>query len=77
MLEEHGFEPRREGRRILLGNCPFTAVARDYPDVVCKANVAMLQGVLDGLDAKATNVRFHPGSPGCCVSLAGVPRQRS
>lgn len=77
VLDEYGFEPRREGKRIVLGNCPFAALARDYPDIVCQANVAMLRGALDGLDTDAAEVRFHPGSSDCCVSLTGVPRQRN
>ena len=77
VLEEHGFEPRQEGKRILLGNCPFAALARDYPDVVCRANEAMLQGMVDVLGTDTVDVRFHPGAPGCCVSLTGVPRQRA
>jgi predicted ArsR family transcriptional regulator len=79
VLDEHGFEPRREGARILLGNCPFAGLARDYPDVVCQANVAMVKGIVDALGAKAVEVRFDPVAPGvagCCVSLAGVPRPR-
>ncbi len=80
VLDDHGFEPRREGSRILLGNCPFAALARDYPELVCQANVAMVQGLVDALGSKAVEVRFSPVAPGvarCCVSLAGVPRPRS
>lgn len=77
VLEDRGFEPRREGGRILLGNCPFASIAGDYPDIVCQANEAMIQGLVDAVGSKAVDVRFEPGGPGCCVSLAGVPRART
>lgn len=77
VLEDRGFEPRREGRRILLRNCPFASIAGDYPEIVCQANEAMIQGLADAVGSEAVDVRFEPGGPGCCVSLAGVPRART
>src|SRR5207249_6506027 len=46
VLEEHGFEPYRQGLELRLRNCPFHALSRHAPDVVCKLNHAFVEGMV-------------------------------
>ncbi|GIH18544.1 helix-turn-helix transcriptional regulator [Rugosimonospora africana] len=51
VLAGQGYEPQRRDDSIVLRNCPFHALARDYPPLVCGMNLALLEGLLDGLSA--------------------------
>ena len=73
-LQENGFEPRAEGDACLvLGNCPFSPLAREYIDVVCRANLALMQGLASGLRIKGVEavLELKPGR--CCVAFQHVP----
>jgi predicted ArsR family transcriptional regulator len=75
VLEENGFEPRAEGNACLvLGNCPFSPLAREYMDLVCRANLALMQGLASGLRIKGVEavLELKPGT--CCVAFQPVPR---
>ncbi|CAL9598359.1 helix-turn-helix transcriptional regulator [Streptomyces sp. enrichment culture] len=69
LLEEYGFEPRREGDDILLANCPFHALAREHTSLVCGMNLRLLSGILDGADATGFEACLAPGPGHCCVRL--------
>nr|BFE62701.1 hypothetical protein GCM10020063_072270 [Dactylosporangium thailandense] len=56
-----GYEPYAEGDVWRLRNCPFDAVARTHPGVVCGANLALLRGAL------GSGARIDPRPDGCCV----------
>lgn len=60
-----GFDPElREGGRVLLHGCPYRAMARARPEVVCSVHQGMLDGLLEGTGATAV---LHPFlSPGLC-----------
>src|SRR5205085_11611 len=61
-----GFEPYRAADdTIRLRNCPFHAVARSHPGLVCGLNLALLEGLL-GDTAVA---RLDPTDTGCCVTI--------
>src|SRR5207248_1553689 len=45
-LEHLGFEPESTGRRMLLHNCPFHALAARHTTLVCGLNQAFLAGLL-------------------------------
>jgi predicted ArsR family transcriptional regulator len=69
LLERYGFEPRHEEGAIVLGNCPFHSLAREYTQTVCGMNLHLLRGVLHGLGECGYAARLSP-SPGlCCVRL--------
>jgi predicted ArsR family transcriptional regulator len=68
VLESHGFEPRGEGGRIVLGNCPFHRLAREHTDLVCGMNLEMLRVLTDASDAGLT-ARLDPQPGRCCVVL--------
>jgi predicted ArsR family transcriptional regulator len=69
VLEAHGFEPRLDGGRIVLANCPFHALAQEYSDLVCGMNLALLDGLLDGLGTTGLTARLDPAPPFCCVRM--------
>jgi predicted ArsR family transcriptional regulator len=68
-LEEHGFEPRPDGRDVVLANCPFHALAREHTELVCGMNLQLLDGVLEGVPASGLTARLRPAPGSCCVRL--------
>jgi predicted ArsR family transcriptional regulator len=74
-LDRYGYEPRREGRAVRLGNCPFHALAERHRDVVCSMNLSVLEGVVDGMEAADIEARPDPQPGECCVSLAAKARR--
>jgi predicted ArsR family transcriptional regulator len=68
-LASSGYEPRVEGDRIVLANCPFHALARNHTDLVCGMNLAMLGEMLEQSDGRLT-AALDPGEGRCCVTLA-------
>jgi predicted ArsR family transcriptional regulator len=75
-LDEHGFEPRVEpagraarGERVLLGNCPFHALAQTHTELVCHMNHSLLTGFADTLAPGQLHARLEPGQGRCCVVL--------
>ncbi|MPZ78897.1 MAG: helix-turn-helix domain-containing protein [Actinophytocola sp.] len=68
-LEAHGFEPRTDGDRILLGNCPFHALAQEHTQLVCGMNLSLLTGLLHGLGHTGLTAHLDPAPGRCCVLL--------
>ena len=74
-LRERGYEPVKDGDgAIRLRNCPFHELARQNRGVVCAMNLALVNGLLAGLetDAFSSSLEFEPGR--CCAVLR--PRER-
>ncbi|UXY32076.1 helix-turn-helix transcriptional regulator [Streptomyces sp. HUAS TT20] len=69
VLEENGFEPRRDGDAIVLGNCPFHTLAREHTQTVCGMNLHLLRGVLEGLAESGLQACLAPSPGHCCVRL--------
>jgi predicted ArsR family transcriptional regulator len=69
VLEEQGYEPRQDGEGITLANCPFHDLARDYTDLVCGMNLALLRGLVAGLDVDRLDATLQPAPARCCVRL--------
>jgi predicted ArsR family transcriptional regulator len=76
VLEEYGFEPRKDGDEVTLANCPFHALAREYTELVCGMNLRLLDGLLDGLAPTGLTAHLDPTPPHCCVRISPV-RQAS
>jgi predicted ArsR family transcriptional regulator len=72
LLERYGFEPRHEAGAIVLGNCPFHALAREHTETVCGMNLHLLRGVLHRLDERAYTACLSPAPGRCCVRLEPV-----
>lgn len=65
LLEEMGYEPRRDGVRIELANCPFHALIEE-PFLICGMNKHLLDGALEGCGAKLVATMQHAAGH-CCV----------
>ncbi|MBB5632739.1 putative ArsR family transcriptional regulator [Cryobacterium mesophilum] len=73
-LESCGYEPRDDGEGgLVLTNCPFHKLATNHTDVICSANVALLQGVADGAAEGERSVEFVQPSNGCCCVRITAP----
>ena len=72
LLEQYGFEPRHAEGAIVLGNCPFHSLAREYTQTVCGMNLHLLRGVLGGLGESRYEARLAPSPGRCCVRLEPV-----
>ena len=70
-LATAGYEATSDGSTVTLQNCPFDRVARDHRDLVCGTNLAMLEGVVDGLGSSRIRARLDPSPGRCCVLLEG------
>ncbi|GGT44829.1 ArsR family transcriptional regulator [Streptomyces kurssanovii] len=73
LLERYGFEPRHDGDAVVLGNCPFHALAREHTETVCGMNLHLLRGVLQGLDEARLRACLAPAPGRCCVRLEPAP----
>jgi len=69
VLEEQGFEPRPDGGAVTLANCPFHTLAREHTELVCGMNLQLLDGLLDGADARELVACLQPSPGRCCVRL--------
>jgi predicted ArsR family transcriptional regulator len=69
VLERHGYEPRREGRRVTLANCPFHALATEHTELVCDMNLALVSGVAEHSADQRLAARLDPADGRCCVVL--------
>ena len=75
-LRGHGYEPYRRGAELRLGNCPFHALTDSHRDLVCGMNLALLDGVVRGMEVADLEARrdVRPGE--CCV-VVGPARERA
>jgi predicted ArsR family transcriptional regulator len=67
-LRDNGYEPRREGDRVLLLNCPFHALAQTHTALVCRMNHALVGAMAKTLSPRI-EARLEPGPDRCCVVL--------
>lgn len=71
VLRDQGFHPSTEpDGTIRLRNCPFDALADGYPETMCRLNLDLLRGLLEGLGAGHLEARPRPRNGMCCVELA-------
>ncbi len=71
VLRRLGYEPRRDGGRLVLVNCPFHALARQHTALVCGMNHDLLGAVCARLGGLTP--RLEPGPGRCCVVIDGRP----
>jgi predicted ArsR family transcriptional regulator len=70
VLEDHGYEPyRAEGGGVRLRNCPFHALARRAPDLVCEMNRSFVEGVVRGFGNANVDALLDRRPDECCVAL--------
>jgi predicted ArsR family transcriptional regulator len=70
-LAGEGFRPQVEATgTVLLANCPFDAVARDHRPTVCRANLALVDGMLQAFGSEpCLSASLEPDDRRCCVVL--------
>lgn len=74
VLRDHGFEPRSDGRDVVLANCPFHALAQQFTELVCGMNLRLLEGVRSVLEVGDRELvpRLEPEPGQCCVKFCSA-----
>ena len=70
VLARHGYEPRVSEGEICLVNCPFDRLATEHTDLVCSMNLALIDGVIEGLGVRAVDAELAPQPGYCCVKVS-------
>jgi predicted ArsR family transcriptional regulator len=70
ILARQGYAPYREGGAIRMRNCPFHALARDFPPLTCGMNLALVEGLLEGMGETGLTALLRPRPGECCVEIA-------
>jgi predicted ArsR family transcriptional regulator len=68
-LRRQGYEPCATRDDITLANCPFHALADEETELVCGMNLALIEGLLDGIGATKLRAELDPAPPQCCVRI--------
>lgn len=68
-LVAQGYEPELEGSELRLRNCPFHALVSAHTQLVCGMNLALLEGVVAGLQMPGTRPVLAPRPDLCCVCI--------
>jgi predicted ArsR family transcriptional regulator len=66
VLRARGYQPFWDGETLRLHNCPFHALAEEFPALVCGMNLALL----GGLASEQWSPTMDPCPGGCCVALS-------
>jgi predicted ArsR family transcriptional regulator len=70
-LEARGYEPAdTPSGEIRFANCPFHALIDDHRDLVCGMNLALADGILEGLGDHRLCARLDPKPGQCCVAIS-------
>jgi predicted ArsR family transcriptional regulator len=68
-LTAQGYEPEAAGGELRLRNCPFHALVGEHKDLVCGMNLALIEGVVEGLELPAAKPVLAPVTGMCCVCV--------
>jgi len=71
-LDEEGYQTRADPSGLTLANCPFHALAAEHTALICGMNLAIMEGLLDPLDALGLAPVLDPADGRCCVRLASA-----
>ena len=76
-LDDRGYDPEETpSGEIRLRNCPFHALVEDHRDLVCNMNLALADGILDGLGDDRLHARLDPQPGQCCVAISAATPTR-
>ncbi len=56
-----------------MANCPYEPMSDDARDVVCRMNLALVEGAVDAIGLRRTTCSLRPPDGGCCVRVAPWP----
>jgi predicted ArsR family transcriptional regulator len=73
-LSAQGYEPEAAGGELRLRNCPFHALVAEHTDLVCGMNLALIEGVVEGLELPAAKPVLAPTPGMCCVCVRVEPK---
>ena len=89
VLDAYGYEPRVQGDRVVLANCPFHALAREHTALVCDMNLhpdhraarrartpRPAGPARPGTAAMLRDADHQAGLGGWCLSRGGRPAER-
>ncbi|MFF9021896.1 helix-turn-helix transcriptional regulator [Streptomyces eurythermus] len=65
-LRARGYEPFWDGETLRLRNCPYHALAAEFPALICGMNLALIEG----LAPEQWSPTLDPCPGGCCVALS-------
>jgi predicted ArsR family transcriptional regulator len=68
-LSARGYEPHDDDGVIRFGNCPFHALVERHRDLVCGMNVALADGLLEGIGEDGASARLDRRPGLCCVAI--------
>jgi predicted ArsR family transcriptional regulator len=72
VLTQHGYEPCRGTDGVIrLRNCPFHQLTEQHREVVCGMNLALVEGLVEGLGADGWRPALDPRPGYCCVAIGG------
>jgi predicted ArsR family transcriptional regulator len=72
VLTQQGYEPRRGADGVIrLRNCPFHQLAEQHRELVCGMNLALVEGLVEGLGAEGWHPALDPRPGQCCVAIGG------
>ncbi|CAL9325375.1 helix-turn-helix transcriptional regulator [Streptomyces sp. SudanB182_2057] len=66
VLRARGYEPFWDGETLRLRNCPYHALATEFPALICGMNLALIEG----LAHERWSPALDPCPGGCCVALS-------
>ena len=72
VLAQQGYEPCDGADGVIrLRNCPFHQLTEQHREVVCGMNLALVEGLVDGLGAGGLRPVLDPQPGPCCVVIGG------
>jgi predicted ArsR family transcriptional regulator len=54
---------------LRLRNCPFEAVVAAHPELVCRLNLALLEGIVAGFGDEQIEAVLSPQPGLCCIAI--------
>ena len=72
VLTQQGYEPCGGADGVIrLRNCPFHQLTEQHREVVCGMNLALVEGLVEGLGADGLRPVLDPQPGHCCVAIGG------
>jgi len=72
VLTQQGYEPCCGADGVIrLRNCPFHQLAEQHRELVCGMNLALVEGLVEGLGADGWRPALDPQPGQCCVAIGG------
>src|ERR1700760_3328724 len=70
VLTQQGYEPCCDADGVIrLRNCPFHQLAEQHRELVCGMNLALVEGLVEGLGADGWRPALDPQPGQCCVAI--------